>query len=262
MTTQFYAPPSSIHGSRVVLSGDEARHIARALRKEPGDVILVVNGIGHRHHVELGHVRPEQVVGTIVDTVDRAGEPPYHLTVALGVLKNRNRFETFLEKATELGVHRIIPLITDRTEAESLRETRATNILTAAMKQSGRSVLPDLASPTPIADVLASGLASEANSRWICHESARGTMLLDRAIETATDARLGAGASPAVRPELLVLVGPEGGFSETEVQAAEGAGCRAVLLGPRRLRAETAGIAACAAISFAFASGESVHPDR
>jgi len=264
MTTQFYAPPSSIHGSRVVLSGDEARHIARALRKEPGDVILVVNGIGHRHHVELGHVRPEQVVGTIVDTVDRAGEPPYHLTVALGVLKNRNRFETFLEKATELGVHRIIPLLTDRTEAESLREKRATNILAAAMKQSGRSVLPDLSSPTPIADVLASRMASEAAGRWICHESANSDPLLDRATEVAmaTGVATATEDTKSARPELLVLVGPEGGFSEDEVQAAEDAGCQAVLLGSRRLRAETAGIAACAAISFAFSSSESDHPDR
>ncbi len=258
MTTQFYAPPSSIHGSRVVLSGDEARHIARSLRKEPGDVILVVNGIGHRHHVELGHVRPEQVVGTIVDTVNRAGEPPYHLTVALGVLKNRNRFETFLEKATELGVHRIIPLLTDRTEAESLREKRATNILAAAMKQSGRSVLPDLSPPTPLADVLSSRMAPEAAGRWICHESANSDALLDRATEAAT-----ATEDPkSARPELLVLVGPEGGFSEDEVQAAEDAGCQAVLLGSRRLRAETAGIAACAAISFAFSSSESGYPDR
>lgn len=256
MTTQFYAPPSSIHGSRVVLTGDEARHIARSLRKEPGEIILVVDGAGHRHHVELGHVRPDQVVGTIVDTVDRAGEPPYDLTVALGVLKNRNRFETFLEKAVELGVHRIIPLLTDRTEAESLREKRATNILTAAMKQCGRSILPDLASPTPIADLLASRMASEADSRWICHESARGTLLLDQAIEAAPSARSGGSPPTTARPKVLVLVGPEGGFSEDEVQAAEDAGCQPVLLGPRRLRAETAGIAACAAISFAFASTE------
>ncbi|PEN14558.1 hypothetical protein CRI94_05905 [Longibacter salinarum] len=246
MTTQFYAPPSAFRHQRLILNGDEAKHIARSLRKEPGDVIWVVDGEGHRHEVELNHVRPKQVVGTVQSTEHHAGEPPYRLTVGLGLLKNRNRFETFLEKAVECGVSRIIPLQTERTHVESLREKRAENILVAAMKQSGRSVLPELDEPTELPDVL-----REANpdGSWICHEAAAAPPLPE-AVRHVRDKSSDESTAPA---ELLLLVGPEGGFSEAEVQEASDVGVQPVRLGPHRLRAETAGIVATSAISLAYA---------
>jgi len=245
MTTHFYAPPSSIRGQRVILDGDEAKHIARSLRKKPGDEIYVVDGRGRRFEVKLNHVKPTQVVGSIRKTTENAGEPPYHLTVGIGLLKNRNRFETFLEKAVECGVSSIVPLETDRTEIQSLREQRATNILTAAMKQSGRSVLPELTEPVPLAQV-AETRCPGADSSWICHEAADAEPL-----STAVN------ASPATsgkRSRLLVLIGPEGGFTESEVRAARDAGAEPVRLGPHRLRTETAGIVAASAISLAYAT--------
>ncbi|HHP7238256.1 RsmE family RNA methyltransferase [Longibacter sp.] len=245
MTTQFYAPPSSIRGQRVILDGDEAKHIARSLRKQPGDVVYVVDGNGHRFEVKLDHVKPKQVVGNIRKTTENAGEPPYHLTVAIGLLKNRNRFETFLEKAVECGVSSVVPLETDRTEVQSLREQRASNILTAAMKQSGRSVRPDLTEPMSIAQIVETRRAG-TDECWICHEAADAEPL-----------SAGVNASPVTpgkRPRLLVFIGPEGGFTESEVRAARDAGAEPVRLGPHRLRTETAGIVAASAISLAYAA--------
>lgn len=265
MTTQFYAPPSSIRGQRLILDGDEAKHIAKSLRMEPGQRIQVVDGQGKRYTVELGHVRPKQVVGTIRKTVDGAGEPPYRLCLGLGLLKNRSRFETFLEKAVECGVHRIVPLLTERTEVQSLREKRSRNILIAAMKQSGRSVLPNLATPTVMSEMLA-GLSRDdrpVGGGWIAHEAASAPPL-PKAVQSFRRDNMQEGALAeskdgeplSRRPDLTVLVGPEGGFSDREVQTARDAGFQPVRLGPHRLRAETAGIVAASAVSMAFAAGE------
>ncbi len=272
MTTQFYAPPSSFRRQRMILNGDDARHIAKSLRKEPGDRIQVVDGTGQRHEVELSHVRPDQVVGVVRDTVRGAGEPPYRLTIGIGLLKNRNRFETFLEKAVECGVHRIVPMLTERTEVESLRANRSENILVAAMKQSGRSVLPDLAAPTPLVEVM-NAFAGEngagGTGRWIAHEAATAPVLPEAVASFRNQTKGSSQVESPVsqnaslqneehddRPELLVLIGPEGGFSETEIDEAISAGVQPVRLGPNRLRAETAGIVSAAAVSMAFASQE------
>ena len=272
MTTQFYAPPSSFRRQRMVLKGDDARHIAKSLRKAPGDRIQVVDGMGKRHEVELSHVRSGQVVGVVRDTVQGAGEPPYRLTIGMGLLKNRSRFETFLEKAVECGVHRIVPMLTERTEVESLREQRSENILIAAMKQSGRSVLPDLAAPIPFAEVVGSFAGDDVAARvgrWIAHEAASAPVLttaiaffhnhispttaetdsLDEIVDTGE-------TPPDNRPALLILIGPEGGFSDNELKEAVSAGVQPVRLGPNRLRAETAGIVCASAVSMTFASPE------
>jgi 16S rRNA (uracil1498-N3)-methyltransferase len=254
----------------MILKGDDARHIAKSLRKEPGDRIQVVDGTGQRHEVELSHVRPDQVVGVVRDTISGAGEPPYRLSIGIGLLKNRNRFETFLEKAAECGVHRIVPMLTERTEAESLREKRCENILIAAMKQSGRSVLPNLAAPTPFAEVLSSfgaGSGGGAPGRWIAHEAATAPALPEavalfrqrrkeppQAEACVSEDSASQNEGRDNRPELLVMIGPEGGFSENEIDEATSAGVQPVRLGPNRLRAETAGIVSAAAVSMAFAS--------
>lgn len=235
MTTTFYVPPSYIQGGRVRFPEDEARHVTRVLRKQPGDEITVVDGTGGWHRVRLDQAGKRRATGTVLETRRDVGEPGYCLTVGLGLLKNRNRFETFLEKAVELGVHRIVPLRTARTEKERLREARARNILIAAMKQSGRSRLPALAPPQPPAEVV----AAAGEHTLMCHEQADAEAGLMEALA-------GAGLD-----DLCILVGPEGGFTDAEVAEARAAGARVVSLGPRRLRAETAALTAAAAVMLA-----------
>jgi 16S rRNA (uracil1498-N3)-methyltransferase len=237
MTTAFYAPPSAFHGDRVVLPEDEARHAAKVLRKGAGDEIVVVDGEGGWHRVQIDHVSKRKVVGTRVGTRRRVGEMGVDVTLSVGLLKNRNRFETLVEKAVELGVRRLQPLRTERTEKESIRRQRIHNLLVAALKQSGRSVLPDVPDPQPLGAVLDS--ASD-DVRLICHEAAGSEgPLLDVLRRTATPDTA----------SVHVLVGPEGGFTDTEVRTAADAGFVPVSLGPRRLRTETAGMTAAAAVA-------------
>lgn len=229
MTTNFYAPPSAIQNRRVVLPEEEARHVRTVLRGETGDVMTVVDGEGGWYRVRIDHLAPEQVVGTIVEQREGVGEPAVEVTVALGLLKKRSRFETFVEKAVELGVRRIVPLRTERTERDSIRAERLRRVLVAAMKQCRRSWLPELAAPQSPEALLA---ASRAEVGLVCH-AGDDAVPIRRAVN---------GAGPV--SSALVLVGPEGGFTNAEVDAAVAAGCRPVSLGARRLRAETAGLVA------------------
>jgi len=233
MTTNFYAPPSAFRNRRVVLPEEEARHVRSVLRAQRGDEIVVVDGEGGWHRVRIGHLAAGQVVGTVVKTRRDVGEPDVHVTVGIGMLAKRSRFETFVEKAVELGVGGIVPLRTRHTETDTVRVERTRNVMIAALKQCRRSRLPDLADPQSLGAVLGQ---TGADTRLLCHE--------------------GTESAPLVREfgdlvggeQLLVLVGPEGGFAPAEVERAVEAGCTPVSLGARRLRSETAGMAAVNAV--------------
>lgn len=227
MTTNFYAPPSQIRGDRILLPEDEVRHLRSVLRAREGDTVVVVDGEGGWYRAQIDHLAAEQAVCSVVETRENVGEPEVHLTVGLSLLTKRSRFETFIEKAVELGVRRIVPLHTRHTEPESIRRERLHNVMVAALKQSRRSHLPDLAEPQSV-----EALLEEANAelRLICHEGGEAAPLLS-VVEENENA-----------DTVLALVGPEGGFAASEVEAARSAGCRLVTLGARRLRAETAGM--------------------
>ncbi len=234
LITAYFAPPSFIEGERLRLPEEEARHAVRVLRRRPGDEVVVVDGEGGWYRVRLDRVDKKHASGVILERRADVGEPNYELTVGLGVLKHPNRFETFLEKAVELGVTTVVPLLTVRTEKASVKGERAHRILVAAMKQCGRSRLPRLVPPQPLAAFLEAG---RPELGVICHERMGADAGITAVLRAHPEAR-----------RIGVLVGPEGGFTEDEVAAAERRGYRAVSLGPRRLRAETAGITAAAAV--------------
>lgn len=240
MTTNFYAPPSAVRSGRIVLPEDEARHVRSVLRGQEGDEIVVVDGEGGWYRVRLDHLAPQQVLGTILETRHGVGEPDVDVTVGLGVLTKRSRFETFVEKAVELGVRRIVPLRTKHTERDDIRSERLRNVMIAALKQCRRAYLPTLSAPKPLPSVLEEKIAGP---RLICHGSADGNPL-SRVLDTRE-----------MPDEVLILVGPEGGFAEEEVTRATDAGCIPVTLGRRRLRAETAGIAAVNGVVLSVQAG-------
>lgn len=233
MTTTFFASPSLFENGVVRLPDDEARHAVRVLRHQPGDEIVVVDGAGGRYRVRLTETDKRSAVGEVVAIEREVGEPAYRLCIGLGTLKNANRFETFAEKAVELGVAEIVPLLTERTERMSLKPQRMQNILLAAMKQSGRSRVPTLTEPRPFMEMV----SETADLRVLCHESADPQASIPRVLSAAEDAS-----------HIIALVGPEGGFSGAEVVAAEDVGWTVASLGPRRLRAETAAIVAATAV--------------
>lgn len=213
----------------MVLPQDEARHVRTVLRGEEGDDMTVVDGRGGWYRIEIDHLGSDQVVGTIKEQKEEVGEPAVNVTVALGILKKRSRFETFVEKAVELGGRRIVPLRTRRTERESIREERLRSLMVAAMKQCRRSRLPDLAAPQSPEALLAE---ASARRTLVCHAG-------DEAVPIQQ--AMGGGERGA---SVVVLVGPEGGFAPSEMETAREAGAIPVSLGGRRLRAETAGLAA------------------
>ncbi len=231
MTTTFYAPPEAFRDGWVRLPEDEAHHAVRVLRHRPGDEVIVVDGVGGWHRLRLEQVDRQSVQGRVLETRHEVGEPPYRLTIGLALLKQTARYETFLEKAVELGVSAIVPLLTARTERTHFRLERTRRLLIAAMKQCGRSRLPLLHAPRPFADVL----CDPASLRLICHEQPdRPRRPLHELLRQPIN-------------DALVLVGPEGGFTQDEVRLAETTGFQAVSLGARRLRAETAAIVAASA---------------
>ena len=238
MTTSFYAPPQNIRDQAyVVLPDDEAAHAARVLRKQVGDEIIVVDGEGGWYRVELDQVEKRSASGVVVEKRREVGESGYTLRIGLALLKNRNRFETFLEKAVEMGVAAVVPLITQRTEKGSLKAQRTHNLLVAAMKQCGRSRLMRVAEPRLLDDVLAETSPNER--KLVAHEAVDPAHGLLHILEQEGES------------SYFILVGPEGGFTDEEVEAAQQAGFAPVSLGPRRLRAETAALVAASAVMLA-----------
>lgn len=253
---RFFAPPACFEDGFVNLPEDEARHAARVLRLAAGDGITVVDGSGGTHVVRLEDASRNRVRGRILGSERDVGESPRALSVGLALLKNRGRFETFLEKAVELGVDRIVPLETARTERQRFRRERAESILISALKQSGRSRIPELT------DVRT--LDAELTDRWrgavACDDAADGAgesalpirLIAHEAASRAehlVDVPLGAGG-------VQILVGPEGGFTDQEVIAAVEAGYRPVWMGPRRLRAETAALTAAGVLRMRMDRGD------
>lgn len=241
MTTTYYIPPGFFAGDQVVLPPDEARHAVQVLRQRVGDEIVGVDGQGGWHRIELTNVHKKNVVGRVLETVLERGEPAFELVAAFSMLKNVKRFEMFVEKACELGVRRIIPMKTARTEKSGFRRDRMEKILIAAMKQSGRSRLVQLDAMTSFEQMLTDAAAGR---RLLCHESAPANAGL---LQAVSGARKEAGDA-----SVLVAIGPEGGFSDEEVDAAVNKGFAVVSLGSRRLRAETAAVTACAGIMLAM----------
>lgn len=225
----FYAPPERIDGRSVVIDGEELSHLSHVMRKKAGDRIVVVDGDGCAYDVLLETVTKRSARGIIRESYRGYHEPSRKVTLAAGVLKNPSKFDFLVEKATEIGVIGIIPLRTDRSIPSHAKTERWQKLALAAMKQCGRSYLPRVGDLTTLDEVLQTG--SKYQRRLIAH------------IEANPSA--GGYRSPG-SGSTLILVGPEGGFSEDEVARSIAAGFEPVFLGDRRMRAETAAIALAA----------------
>lgn len=228
MTTNFYAPPSAFRSRSVILPEAEARHARTVLRVHHGDEIIVVDGEGGWYRVRVDQIGSGRLKGSVVEKKSEVGEPPVDVTVGIGILKKRSRFETFVEKAVELGVHRIVPLRTRRTERESVRADRLRKLMIAAMKQCRRSRLPELSDPQSFGELIGD---TDSDLRLICHRG-EGCVPIRQAVAERNASQAAVG------------VGPEGGFHPEEIEESMTAGFTPVSLGARRLRTETAGLVA------------------
>lgn len=228
-----------------VVAGEPAHRIARVLRLRPGDTVRLFDGSGREVETIIGQVRPGAVtVSIIAELPPEAPEPQLHLYQAL---IRPNRYEWLLEKATELGATTITPVITERcqvraTELGRARAARWSRIVAEAAEQCGRRTLPRLGEPQLLAAALT---------------EASGLLLLPWEAERIRAAPLGeALGRQHPRPDTVsILIGPEGGFTRLEAEAALARGALPVSLGRRVLRAETAALAALAITQDTLSSG-------
>lgn len=227
-----YVPPENVHGDGLTLPDDESQHITKVLRKEKGDAFLAADGAGTTYECEIISLLRDRVAARILSKVLGRGEPKFSLTLAVALPK-KDKFEWIIEKGTELGVSRFIPLLTARTivAEKSLKIHRCQKIAISAMKQSGRSRLPVLEPPLALSALLAA--PSSGDLRLIAHEK-ENTRKLDDLLVPARSA--------------ILCIGPEGGFTEDEIIAARQRGYGSFGMGCRRLRTETATITAAALV--------------
>jgi len=229
----FYCHPEEVKADHLLLLEEEARHITRVLRHKPGDIIVAVDGLGNEFTVLIKRASESAVEGEIVKKRRKVNEPISKITLALAIPKN-HRMDWVVEKSTELGVNRIIPIVTERTvvlpepSAEG-RLARWQRIAISAMKQSGRTILPKIESITHYEDLLDD--RADYDLAIIAWEEEKKRTLRDL-------------FQNIVKPfsKVLVIIGPEGGFSKEEIGEAERRRIYPVSLGPRKLRVETAGI--------------------
>ncbi|HCR48468.1 MAG TPA: 16S rRNA methyltransferase [Bacteroidetes bacterium] len=227
MTTQYFASPACFEGNHVTLPPEEARHVVQVLRHGVGEELAVTDGAGGWFRVVIRFAKKNKVIAEVVEKQIDRGEPSRQLSIGLALLKSTDRYEWFLEKAVELGVTAVYPLLTHHTEMRRFKPERAEKVMIAALKQCGRTRLPFL---HPITE-LQRCLSAKADARFLLHEKTTEPNLFER--------------WQSLKPyHTLIVVGPEGGFSEAEILLAREAGWHMASLGSRRLRAETAAVMA------------------
>lgn len=241
----FYAP--DITPPLHTLAAEESKHCVRVLRLGRGDTVHITDGRGNLFCCAIENGDPRRCTVRVV-SVDSAWEPlPYRLTMAVAPTKNADRYEWFLEKATEVGVAEFIPLETARSERRVFKPERAGKVVTAAMKQSLKAYRPLLHDLTPFREAV--GMPFEGR-KFIAHcDAARtpgGKAYLPAALRAGEAA--------------LVFIGPEGDFSSEEVDLALAHGFEEITLGSQRLRTETAAVAATVMVSVVNGMGCGASP--
>ncbi|MCD9028887.1 16S rRNA (uracil(1498)-N(3))-methyltransferase [Luteimonas sp. BDR2-5] len=226
-------------GQRIELPDDAAAHLVRVLRLREGDACVLFNGDGHDHDARLVATGKRGATAEIVATRPVDVESPLRIVLLQGIARGE-KMDWILQKATELGVAAFVPVSSDRSEVKldaeraGKRLAHWRSVVVSACEQSWRARIPQVAVPQPLAAALAALPAG--GTRW----------LLD------PEAAAGIATMPAPSGELLLAIGPEGGWSPNDRAALVAAGFGGLRLGPRILRAETAGIAAVAALQARF----------
>ncbi len=227
----FFVSPEDVSGNSFVLRGEESKHLARVLRKHVGERIFATDGNDHMYEAFITDVGKKDTHCRIGAVHTKYNEPSQNVALAVSLLKNPARFDFIVEKATELGVRHIIPIRCERTVPVREKRDRLDKIAVAAVKQCARSWRPRIASVAKVNEVFAA--SGGYGLRIIPHEKADPGQTIEHIL----------GQHPQ-QNSILIAIGPEGGFTDEEVRAAKEAGFWAVTLGARRLRAETASIAA------------------
>ena len=227
----FYTP--DITSEYYTLSEEESKHCIRVLRLQPSDRVYLLDGRGGFYTAEIFTANPKKTLLKVLSSEQEYGKRNHYLHIAVAPTKNLDRLEWFLEKATEIGIDEITPIICDRSERREVKTDRLNKIITSAVKQSIKAYHPKLNTAVRLKDLLATPFDGQ---KFIAHciEDEK-TSLAEKLTKHAS---------------YQVLIGPEGDFTPEEVRQALDAGYFPVTLGTSRLRTETAALAACFEINF------------
>ena len=226
-----------IQESRVRLDAEESAHCVRVLRHRPGDEISVIDGIGTLYRCALEIADAKGAEARILERTPGFGSHPYHLTMAVCPTKNIDRFEWFVEKATEIGVDVIAPVIGERSERRVLKTERLKRLALSATKQSLKAAIPQIPDPQSVRDFILSAPADSLKLICYCFDD------VPRVPVTNV-------LNPEIK-DISILIGPEGDFSPEEAALAREHGWVPVSLGDSRLRTETAAVVAATAVYLA-----------
>ncbi len=239
----FFVKRENITDENIIISGDDAFHIARSLRMAVGDEIAVSDGEGEAYKCTLTKIRDEECECEIIESLKKNTEPPFPITLCMAYPKG-DKLEVVIQKAVELGATRIIPFESSRcikrpkAEKQEKLVRRLNKIAEEAAKQCGRAVLPQVTAPLSYRAMLEK--TKETEIRLFCYEDERTS-----SIKNIIDGK-------DMPRSASVIVGCEGGFSPEEAEEARDAGCTTVSLGGRILRCETAPSFALSALIYRF----------
>lgn len=227
--TLFYAPHIVTEN---VLPETESQHAVRVLRLKTGHTINVVDGHGSMYRATITDPHPKHCAVKIIEQ-HKYKKPKHKLHIAIAPTKNMDRLEWFVEKCTEIGIDEITPLLCRYSERKVIKPERLEKIIVAAAKQSQKAYFPTLNPMVNFQDFVQQASTNSLNTIAHCYEGSKP--LLQHVYKKTTD--------------VLVLIGPEGDFSEQEVSFAAEKGFEPISLGSNRLRTETAGVVACHTIA-------------
>lgn len=222
----FYTPDLS--GNTYTLDETESKHCVRVLRLEKGDEITLVDGRGGFYLAEIDDPNPKRCAVKIVKAEHNFGKTSFKVHIAIAPTKNIERIEWFLEKATEIGIDRVTPLLCRFSERKEIKAERLEKVMISAMKQSLKAYLPQLDELTKFNEFIQQPFNGQ---KFIAHCDDQHRDLLRNKVIFGQNC--------------LILIGPEGDFSSEEIELALKQGFQPVSLGESRLRTETAGLVAC-----------------
>ena len=231
----FYHPNISEKDEQIIFPKEESRHIHKVLRKSEGDILKITNGKGLIIDAEIVKADLKQCLAKIISS-EMSPEPGYHLHLLVAPTKMNDRYEWFLEKATEIGIHEITPVICEHSERKVVKFDRFERILQSALKQALHTRIPLLNEPLNFSEIITMDRFDDNKFIAHCEEGMEKKYLQELV---------------APKTEIVILIGPEGDFSLTEIEQALQNNWKPVSLGNSRLRTETAAIVACHTVALA-----------
>lgn len=228
----FYNPKIDTTTTSITFDKIESKHIVRVLRKKESDILQITNGKGFLFEAKITFASDKKCIAEIISDQEKRKPWKYHLHIAIAPTKNNDRIEWFLEKATEIGIDEITPIICANSERRIVKLERLEKIIQSAMKQSLKFTLPKLNAPIKLNDFLKQNFDGQV---CIAHCEEEEKTLLKTVIKPSE--------------KITILIGPEGDFSFDEIKNALDKKCIPISLGESRLRTETAGLVAVNTVS-------------